>query len=64
MPSSLKKILKHVQQSVSENYPNAKYKAIGAFLFLRFICPSLVKFKKFLHCIIFYNRYLLMFMEF
>lgn len=31
-----------ISEAVSPHFPNAKYTAVGAFVFLRFICPAIV----------------------
>jgi hypothetical protein len=35
-------ICHYLQEAVVRRWPSAKYSAIGGFLFLRFICPSLL----------------------
>ncbi|RDA91312.1 hypothetical protein CP533_3012, partial [Ophiocordyceps camponoti-saundersi (nom. inval.)] len=42
VPSSFRKICSIITKIVSSRFPNAKYTAVGAFVFLRFICPAIV----------------------
>ncbi|RCI08274.1 hypothetical protein L249_8358 [Ophiocordyceps polyrhachis-furcata BCC 54312] len=42
MPPSFRKICSIIAKIVSYRFPNAKYTAVGAFVFLRFICPAIV----------------------
>lgn len=37
--SGLKVICKHIFNEVHQKSPGSEYKALGAFVFLRFICP-------------------------
>ncbi|KAM4066974.1 GTPase-activator protein for ras-like GTPase domain-containing protein [Hirsutella rhossiliensis] len=42
VPASFRKICSIISDAVSSRFPNAKYTAVGAFVFLRFICPAIV----------------------
>ncbi|PFH55905.1 hypothetical protein XA68_17426 [Ophiocordyceps unilateralis] len=42
MPPAFRKICSIITETVSSRFPNAKYTAVGAFVFLRFICPAIV----------------------
>ncbi|PNY29463.1 Pentafunctional AROM polypeptide [Tolypocladium capitatum] len=42
VPASFRKICNIISEAVSPRFPNAKYTAVGAFVFLRFICPAIV----------------------
>ncbi|GAB0132672.1 hypothetical protein EsDP_00001101 [Epichloe bromicola] len=42
VPSSFRKICSIISETVSPRFPNAKYTAVGAFVFLRFFCPAIV----------------------
>jgi len=42
IPSEIRHVLKHVDQEISQAFPNARYSAMGGFLFLRFICPAML----------------------
>jgi len=42
MPKELADILVYVYQSVASRFSGEEYKAMGGFLFLRYICPSLL----------------------
>ncbi|AEO71616.1 uncharacterized protein THITE_2124231 [Thermothielavioides terrestris NRRL 8126] len=42
MPASFRKICNIISESVVERFPEAKYTAVGAFIFLRFFCPAIV----------------------
>ncbi|RDA86328.1 hypothetical protein CP532_4331 [Ophiocordyceps camponoti-leonardi (nom. inval.)] len=42
MPPPFRKICSIIAKIVSCRFPNAKYTAVGAFVFLRFICPAIV----------------------
>ncbi|UNI16248.1 Ras GTPase activating protein ira2 [Purpureocillium takamizusanense] len=42
VPSSFRRICCIISDTVSHRFPNAKYTAVGAFMFLRFICPAIV----------------------
>jgi len=41
VPSELRAILHHVTNSVARKFEEAKYKAVGGFIFLRFIVPAI-----------------------
>jgi neurofibromin 1 len=42
IPASFKKICSIISEAVLERFPEAKYTAVGAFIFLRFFCPAIV----------------------
>ncbi|KJZ78890.1 hypothetical protein HIM_01663 [Hirsutella minnesotensis 3608] len=42
VPASFRNICSIISEAVSAKFPNAKYTAVGAFIFLRFICPAIV----------------------
>ncbi|KAJ6440855.1 pentafunctional AROM polypeptide [Purpureocillium lavendulum] len=42
VPVSFRRICCIIADAVSHRFPNAKYTAVGAFMFLRFICPAIV----------------------
>ncbi|KAJ4307090.1 Ras GTPase activating protein ira2 [Collariella sp. IMI 366227] len=42
IPASFRKICSIISESVRERFPEAKYTAVGAFIFLRFFCPAIV----------------------
>lgn len=42
MPSEYRDYLRSVKVQVANKFPESDYKAIGAFVFLRFICAALV----------------------
>ncbi|KAI1341677.1 GTPase [Xylariaceae sp. FL0016] len=42
IPSSFKKICSIISNVVMPRFPEAKYTAVGAFIFLRFFCPAIV----------------------
>ncbi|KAH8118768.1 hypothetical protein DFH11DRAFT_1839273 [Phellopilus nigrolimitatus] len=42
MPLMLREVCAHISQTVAEIWPEAKFAALGAFIFLRFISPALV----------------------
>ncbi|ODA79734.1 hypothetical protein RJ55_05328 [Drechmeria coniospora] len=42
VPASFRKICCIISEAVSSRFPNSKYTAVGAFMFLRFICPAIV----------------------
>jgi hypothetical protein len=42
LPSMFREICAHIAQSVVEVWPEAKFAALGAFIFLRFISPAVV----------------------
>ncbi|GAP90127.1 putative GTPase-activator protein for Ras-like [Rosellinia necatrix] len=42
IPPSFRKICNIISTAVMPRYPEAKYTAIGAFVFLRFFCPAIV----------------------
>ncbi|GAB1313117.1 Ras GTPase activating protein ira2 [Madurella fahalii] len=42
IPSSFRKICSIISDAVVEKFPEAKYTAVGAFIFLRFFCPAIV----------------------
>lgn len=42
IPPSFRKICNIIYEAVMPRFPNAKYTAIGAFIFLRFFCPAIV----------------------
>lgn len=41
-PRSLRKICNFILTAVREKFPEAKYTAVGSFIFLRFFCPAIV----------------------
>ncbi|KAL2018057.1 hypothetical protein VTK56DRAFT_1323 [Thermocarpiscus australiensis] len=42
IPASFRKICSIISESAVERFPEAKYTAVGAFIFLRFFCPAIV----------------------
>ncbi|RFU78283.1 neurofibromin 1, partial [Trichoderma arundinaceum] len=42
IPPSFRKICSIISDAVLHRFPNAKYTAVGAFIFLRFFCPAIV----------------------
>lgn len=42
IPSSFRKICSIISNAVMTRFPEAKYTAVGAFIFLRFFCPAIV----------------------
>ncbi|PHH65384.1 hypothetical protein CDD81_2488 [Ophiocordyceps australis] len=42
VPASFRRICSIIMKVVACRFPNAKYTAVGAFIFLRFICPAIV----------------------
>ncbi|KAI0638553.1 hypothetical protein C8Q77DRAFT_1047292 [Trametes polyzona] len=42
LPSIIREICAHIAKSVNEVWPEAKFAALGAFIFLRFISPAVV----------------------
>lgn len=42
IPPSFRKICSIIHGAVLPRFPNAKYTAVGAFIFLRFFCPAIV----------------------
>ncbi|KAF3766021.1 hypothetical protein M406DRAFT_256777 [Cryphonectria parasitica EP155] len=42
IPSSFRKICSIISTAVMPRFPEAKYTAVGAFIFLRFFCPAIV----------------------
>ncbi|PHH85358.1 hypothetical protein CDD83_544 [Cordyceps sp. RAO-2017] len=42
VPASFRRICSIISEAVSSRFPNAKYTAVGAFVFLRFFCPAIV----------------------
>ncbi|KJK83390.1 hypothetical protein H634G_01519 [Metarhizium anisopliae BRIP 53293] len=42
VPSSFRRICSIISDAVLPRFPNAKYTAVGAFVFLRFFCPAIV----------------------
>ncbi|KAH6603383.1 hypothetical protein Trco_008158 [Trichoderma cornu-damae] len=42
IPPSFRKICSIISDAVLLRFPNAKYTAVGAFIFLRFFCPAIV----------------------
>lgn len=42
IPSSFRKICNIISTAVMPRFPEAKYTAVGAFIFLRFFCPAIV----------------------
>ncbi|KAK7731831.1 Ras GTPase activating protein ira2, partial [Cytospora paraplurivora] len=42
IPSSFRKICSIISSAVMPRFPEAKYTAVGAFIFLRFFCPAIV----------------------
>ncbi|KAI8373844.1 hypothetical protein BD560DRAFT_393755 [Blakeslea trispora] len=41
-PPAFREVCHYILTSVRERYPEAKYTAVGAFIFLRFFCPAIV----------------------
>lgn len=42
IPASFRKICSIISSAVVDRFPDAKYTAVGAFIFLRFFCPAIV----------------------
>ncbi|KAG8905759.1 Ras GTPase activating protein ira2 [Tulasnella sp. 403] len=42
LPTIFREICHHIAVTVTAIYPEAKYAAVGGFIFLRFICPTIV----------------------
>ncbi|KAL2160267.1 hypothetical protein VTH06DRAFT_1440 [Thermothelomyces fergusii] len=42
IPASFRRICNIISEAVVEKFPDAKYTAVGAFIFLRFFCPAIV----------------------
>lgn len=42
IPTSFRKICSIISSAVMSRFPEAKYTAVGAFIFLRFFCPAIV----------------------
>ncbi len=42
VPPSFRKICNIIASTVTQRYPDAKFTAVGAFIFLRFFCPAIV----------------------
>ncbi|PRP79935.1 hypothetical protein PROFUN_05911 [Planoprotostelium fungivorum] len=42
MSPEFRRILKQIRQLVGERYPNSEQKAVGSFMFLRYVVPSIV----------------------
>ncbi|KAF9922254.1 Ras GTPase activating protein ira2 [Linnemannia zychae] len=42
VPNSFKEVCWYLSQAVGERFPDAKFTAVGGFIFLRFICPAIV----------------------
>ncbi|KIO22012.1 hypothetical protein M407DRAFT_28426 [Tulasnella calospora MUT 4182] len=42
LPSIFREVCHHIATTVTAVYPEAKYAAVGGFIFLRFICPAIV----------------------
>lgn len=42
IPASFRKICSIISEAVVARFPEAKYTAVGAFIFLRFFCPAIV----------------------
>ncbi|QUC20790.1 uncharacterized protein UV8b_05031 [Ustilaginoidea virens] len=42
VPSPFRRICAIISKAVHPRFPNAKYTAVGAFIFLRFFCPAIV----------------------
>ncbi|KAH6847998.1 hypothetical protein B0I37DRAFT_155670 [Chaetomium sp. MPI-CAGE-AT-0009] len=42
IPTSFRQICSIISEAVVERFPDAKYTAVGAFIFLRFFCPAIV----------------------
>ncbi|KAL2170034.1 hypothetical protein VTG60DRAFT_5374 [Thermothelomyces hinnuleus] len=42
IPASFRRICNIISEAVVERFPDAKYTAVGAFIFLRFFCPAIV----------------------
>ncbi|KAI1294478.1 Ras GTPase activating protein ira2 [Mortierella claussenii] len=42
VPSSFREVCWYLAQAVGERFPDAKFTAVGGFIFLRFLCPAIV----------------------
>ncbi|KAF9431608.1 Ras GTPase activating protein ira2 [Entomortierella beljakovae] len=42
VPSSFREVCWYLSQAVGERFPDAKFTAVGGFIFLRFLCPAIV----------------------
>ncbi|KAF9579343.1 Ras GTPase activating protein ira2, partial [Lunasporangiospora selenospora] len=42
VPNSFREVCCYLSQAVGERFPDAKFTAVGGFIFLRFICPAIV----------------------
>ncbi|KAI9830851.1 MAG: hypothetical protein M1819_005376 [Sarea resinae] len=42
IPKTLRRICHTISMAVSQRFPDARYTAVGAFIFLRFFCPAIV----------------------
>ncbi|KAG0019213.1 Ras GTPase activating protein ira2 [Podila clonocystis] len=42
VPNSFREICWYLSQAVGERFPDAKFTAVGGFIFLRFLCPAIV----------------------
>ncbi|KAG0375555.1 MAG: hypothetical protein J3R72DRAFT_528012 [Linnemannia gamsii] len=42
VPNSFKEVCWYLSQAVGERFPDAKFTAVGGFIFLRFLCPAIV----------------------
>ncbi|KAG9288022.1 hypothetical protein G9A89_017617 [Geosiphon pyriformis] len=42
LPRSFREVCYYIATAVGEKFPDAKYTAVGAFIFLRFLCPVIV----------------------
>ncbi|KAG0221205.1 Ras GTPase activating protein ira2 [Mortierella sp. GBA43] len=42
VPNSFREVCWYLSQAVGERFPDAKFTAVGGFIFLRFLCPAIV----------------------
>jgi len=42
VPSSFREVCWYLSQAVGDRFPDAKFTAVGGFIFLRFLCPAIV----------------------
>ncbi|KAG8981934.1 Ras GTPase activating protein ira2 [Tulasnella sp. 425] len=42
LPTIFREVCHHIAMTVTAVYPEAKYAAVGGFIFLRFVCPAIV----------------------
>ncbi|KAF9111158.1 Ras GTPase activating protein ira2 [Mortierella sp. AM989] len=42
VPGSFREVCWYLSQAVGERFPDAKFTAVGGFIFLRFLCPAIV----------------------